>query len=87
MQTSFEGLTITYETWEYPARLIDYLHKVIRPFGRERLGEASRSEIKRWFDQGAVQLNGERVEWNHEPDYGEITSLILFPKGKRVTLV
>ena len=87
MSTSSDTVTVTWQTWEYPATLLDYLHKHVKPFSRERHGEASRSEIRRWFDQGAVQLNGERVAHDCEPDYGEIKSLILFPKGNRVTLV
>ena len=54
-------------------------------WSRERLGLASRSELRRWFDAGNVRLNGEIVAWNEPMDF-PLFSVVLFPHGKRVTL-
>lgn len=47
--------------------------------------EASRSELKRWLMQGAVVINGEKVDWDEEMDF-PIHSVVLFPSGRRVTM-
>lgn len=69
-------------------RALDYIAS-FEPFSRERIGVASKSEIRRWFDQGAIQVNGERAEWNEEVESwtNGVFSLVLFPNGKRVTLL
>ena len=69
-------------------KALDYIHG-FKPYSREKLGEASRSEIRRWFDQGAIQVNGERSEWNEKVEdwTNGVFSLVLFPNGKRVTLL
>lgn len=54
-------------------------------FSKERVGPASNGEIKRWFDQGSIHVNGKAVGWREEVDY-PITSYVLFPKGDRCTL-
>lgn len=55
-------------------------------FSRERMAMASKSELRRWFDAGNVTMNGERVEWNEQMDF-PLTSVVLFPNGKRITLL
>ena len=52
---------------------------------RERTGKASNSELKRWFNSKAVQINGERVRWDDAVKF-PVTEFFLFPKNK-VTLV
>jgi hypothetical protein len=47
--------------------------------------KASKSEVRRWMDAGAVQCNGERLEAAETVDF-PVFSLVLFQKGKRVTL-
>ena len=57
------------------------LHKVCHFQTREgkRVGEASGSELKRWLQNGAVVVNGEKVAWDEEMDF-LIFSFVLFPK-------
>lgn len=54
-------------------------------WSRERSGFATNAEKKRWLQNGAVLINGERADWNEKLDF-PIGSLVLFPKGNRVTL-
>lgn len=56
-----------------------------RLFSRERMAFASKTELRRWFDAGNVQMNAERVEWNEPMDF-PIISVVIFPNGKRITL-
>ena len=51
---------------------------------RERTGKASNSELRRWFKNKAVSINGERVSFDKEIEF-PITEMFLFPKNK-VTL-
>lgn len=53
---------------------------------RERSGKVSKSELKRWCEKRSVIMNGEPVETREILDF-EITSLVLFPKGNRVTIL
>lgn len=53
---------------------------------RERMGKASRGELKRWLMNGAVVMNGEPLAWDEEIDF-PVYSLVLFPRGNRVTLI
>ena len=48
----------------------------------ERRGEATNSEIRRWFDRQSVEVNGKRAAWN-DPVPDEWQSLVLHPNGKR----
>lgn len=54
-------------------------------FSKERCQLASKSEIRRWLDAGSVWANGERLEI--EPMDFPLISLVLFPKGRRITLL
>jgi hypothetical protein len=62
------------------------LHRVCRFSSRERTGEASGSELKRWCQQGAVIVNGGKVAWDENLGF-PVKSLVLFPKGNRVTVL
>jgi len=53
---------------------------------RERKGKATNSELKRWLQNKAVQINGERPKFDDEVDF-PIASMVLFPKKNRVTLM
>lgn len=53
---------------------------------RERIALASKSELRRWFDAGNVWMNAERVEWSEEMDFALI-SVVIFPRGNRITLL
>lgn len=55
-------------------------------WSRERMGLASKSEIGRWLRAGAVLVNGEVAEFNERLDF-PLISLVLFPKGKRITML
>ena len=68
---------------------IEYL-RVLRALGclpmsaEGRHPEASNSEIRRWLEQGAVEINGARIRPDQEmPDL--VVSLVFFPGGKRRT--
>ena len=73
-------------TVEYGYIGLDYLAQ-FKPFSRERIGEASKSEMQRWFEQKAVQVNGKPLAWDEPVFPKDVSSLVLFPKGKRVTLL
>lgn len=64
---------------------IEFIHS-FGVFSREgSVRPASKSEVRRWLEAGSVACNGERlgVEQMDFP----IGSLVLFPRGKRVTLL
>lgn len=55
-------------------------------FSREsKTAPASKSEVRRWLDAGAVIANGERLAPDEPIDF-PVFSLVVFPSGKRVTL-
>jgi hypothetical protein len=57
-----------------------------RIFSREgKVQPASKSEVRRWLEAGAVQVNGERLDVTESVDF-PVASLVIFPRGKRVTL-
>lgn len=63
---------------------IDYIHS-FGIYSREgKCQRASKSEVRRWIEAGAVRVNGERMDV--EPIDFPVISLVVFPKGKRVTL-
>lgn len=66
--------------WQFMLELNTVCHFT----GRERKGKASNSEIKRWLQNQAVVINGEKVRWDEPIDF-PISSVVLFPK-KPVTL-
>jgi len=55
-------------------------------FSREGCKRASRSEIGRWLEAGAIQMNAEQVSRTEPMDF-PLISIVLFPKGKRITLL
>ena len=60
--------------------LID-LHKVCHFHSREgRRGRASSSELRRWFLNSAVVVNGEKMAWDEKMDF-VIFSFVIFPKN------
>lgn len=46
----------------------------------KKVGKASASELKRWVQNGALVINGEKVAWDEEIDF-PISSVVLFPKN------
>ncbi len=48
----------------------------------ERTEKATNSELRRWFERGSVEVNGERVAWN-DPVPEVWASLVLHPKSRR----
>ena len=66
-------------------KAIDWLAQ-FRLMSRERCAMASRSELRRWFDAGNVRMNAELVEWNEPMDF-PLISVVIFPNGKRITLL
>lgn len=67
--------------WE----LLRELNTTCHFMSRERSGKATNSELKRWLQNQAVQINGERPKFDQEITF-PITELFLFPKN-RVTLI
>lgn len=52
----------------------------------KKVGKASNSELKRWFLNGVVFANGERLQFDEVIDF-PITSMVLFQNStNRVTL-
>jgi hypothetical protein len=49
------------------------------------IAKASKAEIKRWLDQNAIQINGEKLK-QEQMDF-PMFSVVLFPKGKKITLL
>lgn len=50
----------------------------------ERPGIASNSEVRRWIEQGAIHINGEKLGVKDQV-LSIIYSLVLFPSGRRKT--
>lgn len=72
--------------WEFLRELHKVCHFATREAKRGPNGmTASSSEIKRWLMNGAVLFNGEKVAWDEPIDF-PVFSLVLFPKGNKVTL-
>ena len=61
------------------------LNTVCHFMSRERTGKATNSELKRWCQNQAVSINGQRVKFDDEIQF-PITEMYLFPKH-RVTLI
>lgn len=66
-------------------KAMDWLAQ-FRIWSRYKMGEASRSEMRQWFKDGAVVINAETVAFDEPMDFPMI-SVVLFPKGKRITLL
>lgn len=64
------------------------LHKLCHFQTKEgkKVGSASSSELKRWLQNNAVLVNGEPLKWDELMDF-EVFSVVLFPKGSKVTLM
>lgn len=64
------------------------LHQVCHFQTREgkKVGRASNSELKRWIENKALVINGEPVAPGEPIDF-PMTSVVLFPKHGRVTLL
>ncbi len=57
------------------------------PFSIEKAcQEATNSEVRRWFKNKAICINGEFPDWNDNIQL-PVTQLVFFPKGKRKTTV
>lgn len=67
--------------WEF----LRDLHKVCHFQSRERTGDASNSELKRWIQSQSLVINAERVTWDEPMDF-PLISVVLFPKNP-VTLL
>jgi hypothetical protein len=66
-------------------KALDWL-ATFRLFSRERCAVASKTELRRWFDAGNVHINAERMSWDEPMDF-QLTSVVIFPKGERITLL
>lgn len=55
---------------------------------KEKVGTASKSEIRRWFEKKSILINGLKPSWNDECIF-PITKLVLFPKSeeRRITIL
>jgi hypothetical protein len=57
------------------------LHEVCHFQTREgkKVGRASNNELRRWIENKALVVNGEKVEWHEIMDF-QMISVVLFPK-------
>ena len=55
-------------------------------WSRERMAVASKTELRRWFDAKNIVINGIVMEWDEPIDF-RVMSVVIFPKGKRITLL
>ena len=67
--------------WTYMRELNEFCYLM----SRERAGRASNGELKRWCQNGAVEIDGEKVDWDKEVIF-PIDSVVLFPNGKKVSM-
>jgi hypothetical protein len=65
-------------------QLILELHKVcsFQTAEGNKVGKASNSEIRRWFQAKCVEINFEYPAWN-DPFPPVLKSIVLFPKNQR----
>lgn len=66
-------------------RAVDWLAQ-FGLWSRERMAVASKTELRRWFAAGNVVVNGERLEADEPMDF-PLISVVIFPNGKRITLL
>ena len=52
------------------------------PMSQEREGPASNSEIRRWLDQSAIQINGKKPKSKEIIEF-PVTQLVYFPKSNK----
>lgn len=74
---------------EYMLRVHNFCSTPEKPSGfwsRETNRAASNSEIRRWVEQGGVRFNGAVLKQNTLLDF-PLYSVILFPKGNRITIL
>lgn len=70
-------------TWQ----LLLKLNEVCHFCSRERAGlKATNSELKRWCKNQVVRINGHTVSWDDEIPR-EVSSMTLFTKSKKITLL
>lgn len=62
------------------------IHRLWPWWSRELKDFASNSEVKRWLENSAVRFNGRALKPKDVLDF-PLYSVILFPKGQRVTLI
>ena len=90
-------------TWRDPLNFIvpnmtalDYILRVHRAgsdrdtprgfWSREMKGIASNSEVRRWLDNAAIRFNGRGLKPKEMLDF-PLHSIVLFPKGERITIL
>jgi len=56
----------------------------VLPTSRDKKGEVSNSEVKRWLERRSVLINEKAPNWNEEIEF-PIINLVFFYKGNRVT--
>lgn len=67
---------------EYTMRL----HEAVGKFwSREFNKPASNSEVKRWLENSSIRFNGKALKPNEMLDF-PLHSVVLFPKGNRITI-
>ena len=78
-------MEINMNAWNFLRNLHSVCH--FQSAEGKKVGDASASELKRFLQNSAVQINGERVAWDEEIDF-PVISVVMFPKNenKRCTL-
>ena len=67
--------------WTFLIRL-SKLHGGFHSKEGNKLEKASNSELKRWLQNGVLQLNTETVKWDELIDF-PVFSIVLFPKNEK----
>lgn len=72
--------------FEYIMRIHNFGGEKLGFWSRETKGFASGSEIRRWLDNSAVRFNGVPKKSKERLD-SPVHSIVLFPKGNRITIL
>jgi hypothetical protein len=75
--------------FEFITRIHRLGHTDEKPAGfwsREGKGVASNSEVRRWLENSAIRFNGKALKPKEMLDF-PLHSVVLFPKGDRITIL
>lgn len=80
-------------TWRNPAdgfipnvTALDFILRLGKFWSREVKDYASNSEVRRWLENSAVRFNGKPLKPKDMLDF-PLYSVVLFPKGNRITIL
>lgn len=89
----FKLSNVWYDPWDFcipQCNALEYvmrLHEAVGKFwSREFNKPASNSEVKRWLETSAIRFNGKALKPKDVLDF-PLYSVVLFPKGNRITIL